>query len=111
MRCPNGTRKNKKTGECEKFIKNSTIKKQSTQTPKPKPKPKPKSKPKPKPKPKSKPKSNSIQKPTSIPKSNDITDEITKEILKCINCNKQMIEKSFGRLMKIKNFGCKECSK
>ena len=32
-------------------------------------------------------------------------------IAKCINCDNKMVEKTFGKLLKNKNFGCKECSK
>ena len=32
-------------------------------------------------------------------------------IAKCINCDNKMIEKTFEKLLKNKNFGCKECSK
>ena len=32
-------------------------------------------------------------------------------IAKCINCDNKMVEKTFEKLLKNKNFGCKECSK
>ena len=32
-------------------------------------------------------------------------------IAKCVNCDNKMVEKTFGKLYKNRNFGCKECSK